>query len=240
MLGADEIAASIELALEGNDEGLMIVPSPSIQAIQERGGSSIDLRLGRWFETIRQTQTSLFNLAKPDPDEDAKLSQAANTDPTENDFDENKRRLDLVLGKRHFIPFESEFILHPGRFVLAATLEWIRLPSNLGGYVTGKSSFGRRGLIIETAPGVHPRFSGCLTLEMTNVGEVPLALRPGMKICQLFLHRTTTSKTHSSSEFDGKRRPGLGKLKPDPILIRLARSAKSRSPDSPGDPELPN
>lgn len=47
----------------------------------------------------------------------------------------------------------------------------------------GKSSLGRRGLVIETAPGVHPGFSGCLTLELANVGEIPIVLKPRGRVC---------------------------------------------------------
>jgi deoxycytidine triphosphate deaminase len=77
--------------------------------------------------------------------------------------------------------------LHPGQFVLGETLEWIRLPKNLVAFVIGKSTWGRDGLIIATAIGVHPNFSGILTLEISNVGEIPIYLYPGLAIAQLFL-----------------------------------------------------
>ncbi len=84
--------------------------------------------------------------------------------------------------------FGEDFILHPRSFVLGVTLEWLRMPSNFAGYVIGKSSWGRRGLIIATATGVHPGFTGCLTLELSNIGDLPIAIRPGMTIAQLFVH----------------------------------------------------
>jgi len=99
-------------------------------------------------------------------------------------------------------------------------LEWIRLPERISGYVTGRSSWGRRGLIIETAAGIHPGFSGCLALELANVGELPIALKPGMRICQIFLHQTTSGQIVSSS-FDGRRRPVLGAIRKDKIQARL-------------------
>jgi dCTP deaminase len=104
-------------------------------------------------------------------------------------------------------------VLHPGKFVLGITLEWLRLPGDLAGYVTGKSSLGRRGLIIETAAGVQPGFAGCLTLELANVGEIPVKLVPGMKICQLFLHKTMSVNSRASSQFKGARKPGLGVIR---------------------------
>jgi dCTP deaminase len=88
--------------------------------------------------------------------------------------------------KYDFIPFGNRFVLHPGQFLLGISFEWLKFPRDLAGFVTGKSSWGRRGLIIETAAGIHPGFCGCLTLEIGNVGPVPIPLIPGMKICQVF------------------------------------------------------
>src|SRR3954467_386484 len=63
---------------------------------------------------------------------------------------------------RFFVPFGKRFYLHPGKFALGMTLEWLRMPKCLTGSVVGKSSWGRRGLVIETAPCVHPGYLGCL------------------------------------------------------------------------------
>src|SRR5436309_13869423 len=111
--------------------------------------------------------------------------------------------------RTQYVPFGSKYVLHPGGFVLGATLEWIRLPKNLGAYVIGKSSWGRRGLIIATATGVHPGFTGCLTLELTNVGEIPIKIQPGMTICQLFIHRVEEHGTGKvdQSQFVARRKP---------------------------------
>jgi dCTP deaminase len=98
----------------------------------------------------------------------------------------------------------------------------------VAGYVVGKSSLGRRGLIIATATGVHPGFTGCLTLELTNVGEIPVAIQPGMRICQLFLHRVggRASKNVDKSTLVGLRRPQLGLYKTDKVATRLADAYK--------------
>jgi deoxycytidine triphosphate deaminase len=123
--------------------------------------------------------------------------------------------------KKYFVPFGSPFVLHPGRFVLASTLEWLKFPSDLAGYVGGKSTWARRGLIIETAAGIHPGFGGCLTLELANVGEVPIIIRPGMVICQVFVHKIDAGEVSSTGNLLGRRRPFLGSPKDDPILDRL-------------------
>jgi dCTP deaminase len=200
LVTTDEICRRIA---EGGDDALSIVPRPDLEDLKQRGGASIDLRLGRWFLTVRQSSSAYI---------DVEEASAA-----------------VVGQKSYFVPFDGLFYLHPGRFVLGITLEWIRLPSNIAAYVTGKSSWGRRGLIIETAAGIHPGFSGCLALELANVGEVPIALRPGMQICQIFLHETTKGQVASSS-FDGRRRPVLGAIHKDEVLARLTRPIGEREP----------
>jgi dCTP deaminase len=92
------------------------------------------------------------------------------------------------LYRREYVPFGSSIIIHPHQFVLAQTLEYIRLPTDLMAYVVGRSTWGRLGLIVATAIGIHPSFAGSLTFELRNLGETPLTLYPGQTIAQLFLH----------------------------------------------------
>jgi dCTP deaminase len=128
------------------------------------------------------------------------------------------------LTNRYYVPFGKTFVLHPRSFVLAVTLEWLRIPQSLAGMVTGKSSWGRRGLIIETAPGVHPGFSGCLTLELSNVGEIPIAISPGTEICQLFLHKLDEpTSAMPPTQFRGMRRPSMSLATPDEFARRLMK-----------------
>jgi dCTP deaminase len=111
----------------------------------------------------------------------------------------------------HFVPFKTPFYLHPNRFYLASTLEWIRLPSNLSATILGKSTNARMGIMVEAAPIVHPGFSGCLTLEITNFGELPIALYPSMYIAQLVIHKVEEDlggeNTKAKSGFIGQRKP---------------------------------
>ena len=86
------------------------------------------------------------------------------------------------------------FILDPGEFVLGSTLENIELPDDLVARVEGKSSLGRLGLLIHSTAGyVDPGFKGHLTLELSNVANLPITLYYGMKIGQLSYVRLTTS-----------------------------------------------
>jgi dCTP deaminase len=191
-------ALAAELASEDANR-LRIVPPPDLGLLEKSNSASIDLRLGRWFATLRPNKLSLLDVHNV------------------NDMPHNEGR----MTKQHYVPFGERFVLHPGKFVLGATLEWLKLPSGLGGFVGGKSSWGRRGLIIETASGIHPGFSGCLTLEITNLGEVPIAIVPGMPICQVVFHSTSDSDGLNKSRFDGRRRPALGFIKRDAVLEKL-------------------
>ena len=92
------------------------------------------------------------------------------------------------LYRREYVPFGSKIVIHPHQFMLAQTLEYIRLPTDLMAYVVGRSTWGRLGLIVATAIGVHPGFAGSLTFELRNLGETPLTLYPGQTIAQLFFH----------------------------------------------------
>ena len=91
------------------------------------------------------------------------------------------------------VPDESPFIIHPGEFVLGQVKEKIKIPADLAACVDGRSSLGRIGIVVHVTSGfVDPGFSGHLVLEMTNVGRVPVALHPGMKICKLVLFKLSS------------------------------------------------
>jgi dCTP deaminase len=196
ILSAHEIAK--ELSSPHATDPFVLAPKPDLRAIARSGAAAVDLRLGTWFLTAKTSTHTVLDIY--DKDE-------ANI-PHERD-----------IMRRMYVPLGKKFILHPRSFVLAATLEWIRMPKRFAGYVNGRSSWGRRGLVIETAPGVHPGFTGCLTLELANVGEIPIALMPGASICQLFTHCIKgESNAPDDSAFIGYRAPRLGKITMDPFL----------------------
>ena len=86
------------------------------------------------------------------------------------------------------VPENEPFVLHPGEFVLGATLEKFTLPAHLAGRLEGKSSLGRLGLLTHSTAGfIDPGFSGHITLELSNVANLPITLWPGMKVGQLAL-----------------------------------------------------
>lgn len=186
------IIRATELLSRMFDEGtpkedrLVITPILDREAQIHPGSASIDVRLGRNFTIPKKPKISRF-------------------DPLDENIDKNiKQSFEKV-----FIDFGRSYILHPHHFVLGSTLEWIKLPSDLAAYVIGRSSWGRIGLIIATATGVHPNYTGVLTLEITNLGEIPLYLYPGMRIAQLFFHEVKSDITQGKdvSQFSASTDP---------------------------------
>ena len=109
---------------------------------------------------------------------------------------------------------DDPFILHPGEFVLGATLERVALPDDLVARLEGKSSLGRLGLLIHSTAGfVDPGFDGQLTLELSNVANLPITLYPGMRIGQISFQSMTTAadapygSSGLGSKYHGQRGP---------------------------------
>ncbi len=109
---------------------------------------------------------------------------------------------------------DDPFVLHPGEFVLGSTLEIVTLPDDLAGRLEGKSSLGRLGLLTHSTAGfIDPGFTGHITLELSNVANLPITLWPGMKIGQLCLFRLSSAAEHPygssvyGSRYQGQRGP---------------------------------
>lgn len=106
------------------------------------------------------------------------------------------------------------FVLHPGEFVLGATLEKFTLPANLAGRLEGKSSLGRLGLLTHSTAGfIDPGFSGHITLELSNTANLPITLWPGMKVGQLAIFKMSSPAEAPygsgvlGSKYQGQRGP---------------------------------
>lgn len=112
------------------------------------------------------------------------------------------------------VPEGESFVLHPGEFVLAATLEKFTLPNDLAGRLEGKSSLGRLGLLTHSTAGfIDPGFSGHITLELSNVANLPITLWPGMTVGQMamFMMSSPAEVPYGSgalgSKYQGQRGP---------------------------------
>lgn len=106
------------------------------------------------------------------------------------------------------------FMLHPGEFVLGSTREWVELPSDVAGRLEGKSSLGRLGLVTHSTAGfIDPCFEGHLTLELSNLANLPITLYPGMKIGQIAFFRLSSpaevgyGSSKLRSKYKGQRGP---------------------------------
>ncbi|AAO26837.1 deoxycytidine triphosphate deaminase [Buchnera aphidicola str. Bp (Baizongia pistaciae)] len=139
---------------------LVIEPIPNKELIH---GVTIDVRLGNEFYTF----CNKFN-------KNIDLSKSRN---------EISKILKKVMNKKHIIPNDHVFLLKPGMFVLAITLEKIFLPNNLVGWLDGRSSLARLGLMIHaTSHRIDPGWGGNIVLEFFNSSNMILSLCPGMLI----------------------------------------------------------
>jgi len=163
MLSGDAIKAQ----LRDGDSGLAITP---ILHEGQISGASVDLRLGPdLIMTKRETGLLAF-----DP------SQGEEMESRLGEYQSYVRR-----------PLGSAFHLHPGDFAIARSLEYVTLPEELSAQAVGRSSWGRLGLVIATATLVQPSFRGTITLELANVGTVPLVVHVGVRIAQITFMETS-------------------------------------------------
>jgi len=195
-LGYDEIKARLQH--DDPDYRLVVSPllDPGVQLAKHQ--AAIDVRLGRSFSVVRPWSQGVAD----------RVDALAAEPPLEQ----------LV------IDFGTPLIVHPHQFVLARTLEFVRLPKDLLAYVIGRSSWGRRGLIVATATVVHPTFAGPITLELKNVGEVPLALYPMDRVAQIALHlvKGVPEDVRPRSQFACTFTPELGRAR-DPATAEAIK-----------------
>jgi dCTP deaminase len=110
-----------------------------------------------------------------------KLPAVTRLNPTEL---EESARAQQFQSKLH-LPLGKPFVLHPGQFVLGSTLEYLGLPEDVMGLLVGRSSWKRLGLVLASPTKIVPGFKGCVTLELTNLGNAPLLLYPCARIGQV-------------------------------------------------------
>ncbi|MBI3984472.1 MAG: dCTP deaminase [Candidatus Levybacteria bacterium] len=140
---------------------------PSIDLKTQLGSNSIDLRLGKVFRIFDH-------------------SKYAYIDPfAKNIGEEVTRKVTIKKGE--------QFIIQPGDFVLGTTVEYIELPDDLVGSLEGRSSIGRLGIVVHsTAASIECGFRGNITLELANMGKMPVALHPNMRICAVAFMQMTS------------------------------------------------
>jgi dCTP deaminase len=159
--------------------------------------SSVDLHLGDDFQVFRNSRYPYIDPAREQP---------GLTEPVT-------------------VSREEPFVLHPGEFALGTTVERIGLPGDIVGRLEGKSSLGRLGLLIHSTAGyVDPGWEGSLTLELSNVANLPILLSPGMKIGQISFSRMTTEVDRPYGHPDlGSRYQGQSSATPSKMYQKWGR-----------------
>ncbi|RLV61120.1 dCTP deaminase [Parashewanella curva] len=158
----------IEKALDNQE--IIITPRPEPEAIS---GVSMDVRLGNQFRVFKDHTAPFIDLSGPSAD----VQEA----------------LDRVMSEQIDIPDGEAFFLHPGELALAVTYESVTLPADIVGWLDGRSSLARLGLMVHvTAHRIDPGWQGKIVLEFYNSGKLPLALRPNMTIGALNFERLST------------------------------------------------
>lgn len=149
---------------------LKIAPKPEEDSIN---GVTVDVRLGHQFRVFSEYTLPFIDLSAS--------KEALSTS------------LEKVMSDEILLNNDELFYLHPGELALAVTLESISIPDDLVGWLDGRSSLARLGLMVHvTAHRIDPGWQGQIVLEFFNSGKLPLALKPGMKIGALSFETLTT------------------------------------------------
>jgi dCTP deaminase len=160
---------------------IVISPAPDLDS--QLQPASLDLRLGYDFQTFNYTRQALIDPADPAT------------------FQHLTTLTQLEDGER--------FLVHPGEFVLATTLERVEIPPDLLARLEGRSSIGRIGIVIHSTAGyIDPGFKGKITLEISNLGRIAVALYPRMRICQIAFEEMSSPAGSSYGEKRGAKYQG--------------------------------
>lgn len=145
------------------DGSIVIDPEPASDAI---AGISVDLRLDHRFRVFNNNSVTHLDLS--------------------GDRIQLERDINRIMSKEIEIEADDALFIHPGELVLGATLESVSVPEDLVGWLDGRSSLARLGLMVHVTAGrIDPGWQGQIVLEFYNNGKLPLALRPGMVICAM-------------------------------------------------------
>lgn len=170
-------------------ERIVISPTPDETMIS---GVSVDIRLGHEFRVFQDHTAPYIDLSGPK--------------------EEMQKAMNSVMSDEIVIPDGEAFFLHPGELALAVTYESVTLPDDIVGWLDGRSSLARLGLMVHvTAHRIDPGWSGQIVLEFYNSGKLPLALRPKMKIAALnFETMSGSAQRPYNKRLDAKYKGQMG------------------------------
>jgi dCTP deaminase len=173
--------------------------SPLDDLETQLGACSLDLRLGSEFRVFERTRNAFIDpRGVIDWDSFTRVVSVADDEP---------------------------FIMHPQELILAATIEEVRLSAGILGRLEGRSSLGRLGIIVHgTAPLFFPGFHGRAVLELGNIGPMPVALYPGMRICAFTFERLSSPSSRPyKGKYSGQQGPVGSKLQGDAEMKDASR-----------------
>ena len=177
------ILSDLDIKTAINNGKIKITPKPNL-AIQ-LGTCSLDLRLSKDFKIFEYNKSAFIDVS-------------------------DKKTFEGIT-KDHKLAKNEPFVLHPDQFVLGATVEKITMPNDIAARIDGRSRLGRLGLVIHSTAGhIDPGFSGRITLEITNIGKLPIILHEGLCVCQLVFETLTTpvSQGYSQKKSNKWNKPG--------------------------------
>ncbi len=173
-----------------NTGKIKISPKPDL--VSQLGSCTLDLRLGNVYRVFNHSKTPYLDPRNP------KTLRDVTTEIT--------------------VTINEAFTLHPGEFILAATKEYIEMPDELSARLEGRSSIGRLGVVVHsTAASIDAGFRGNITLELANMGRIPVMLYPGMRICSLSFEQLTTPAEvpyykKKTAKYVGQKKPEASKI----------------------------
>ena len=181
------------------EEGKIVIdPLKDEQQIQP---SSVDMRLGDEFKVFKVIRKPYID---PKDEEDIAEYMESST-----------------------VPEGEAFIIHPNEFALATTQEYVKVPDDLVARVEGRSSMGRLGVTMHVTAGyVDPGFEGRITLEISNIGAMPVALYPGQRVCQL-VFETMTTPAEVPYGHPKRNSKYMKQLKPESSRVKLDYELKN-------------
>lgn len=181
------------------EEGKIIIDS--LKDEQQIQPSSVDMRLGDEFKVFKVIRKPYID---PKDEEDIAEYMESST-----------------------VPEGEAFIIHPNEFALATTQEYVKVPDDLVARVEGRSSMGRLGVTMHVTAGyVDPGFEGRITLEISNIGAMPVALYPGQRVCQL-VFETMTTPAELPYGHPKRNSKYMKQLKPESSRVKLDYELKN-------------
>lgn len=188
-------SAIVERLQSGNLTVSPLLTKPSPDESSQVGAASIDLRMGNVVLMARARGSSHV-----DP-----RSTISNSGDHKDELERRQKH------ERYELTFKMRLLLHPGALALVPTLEWVKLPQDLMGMVTARSTWAREGLSIATATLIEPGYEGIVTLELANLGQIPITLYPGLKLAQIAFAKTEQKDDYCEAKRKSAKLVGDGR-----------------------------